>query len=365
MENERDTPKTDRPSGIGPGERLQAARIQRGLSVDDVANRMHLNINILESIENNNFEEITAPIFVKGYLRAYARIVSLDEEELIRQYGDFYSNEDPPISTTSHMAPELSVADVRIKWMTYLVILGLAALLAFWWWNKKQGDEMPISLDSQGGQQQIVQSDGVGVGDGTDAGNTGTEDAEPAPMDSASTDREPTPPTEPETAEPQTATEPAAAAPEVAAPEAAAPEAAAAAEVDNEPAATEVESPPPGGEAETTTANGESPQPEPAAEEVQKPRLRSATPILVAPTGSDKLLLTVTADTWADIKDSTGFQMVYHLLRADQSFELTGSAPFRVFLGNGRGVEISFNGEPVEFSRKIRNDNTARLSIGG
>ncbi|MDH3388243.1 MAG: helix-turn-helix domain-containing protein, partial [Gammaproteobacteria bacterium] len=110
-----------RPTGIGPGDRLQAARIQQGMSLDDVADRMHLSPAILEAIEENNFEEITAPIFVKGYLRAYARIVALDEDEMIQQYIDFYSEEDPPISSTSNMAPELSANDVRIKWTTYLV----------------------------------------------------------------------------------------------------------------------------------------------------------------------------------------------------------------------------------------------------
>jgi len=84
----------------------------------------------------------------------------------------------------------------------------------------------------------------------------------------------------------------------------------------------------------------------------------------VAPSGSDRLSISVNADTWADIKDGNGFQMVYHLLRADQSLELTGSAPFSVFLGNGHGVEIRFNDEDIEFSQRIRSDNTARLSIG-
>ena len=94
-----------RPAKIGPGERLQAARIKKGLSVEDVAGRMHLSTNILEAIEENNFDEITAPIFVKGYLRAYARIVALGEDEMIEQYLDLYSEEDPPISSTSTMVP--------------------------------------------------------------------------------------------------------------------------------------------------------------------------------------------------------------------------------------------------------------------
>ena len=86
MTSESVTAKESKPNGIGPGDRLQAARIEQGLSVEDVASRMHLSVSILESIEENNFEEITAPIFVKGYLRAYARIVSLGEDEMIQQY---------------------------------------------------------------------------------------------------------------------------------------------------------------------------------------------------------------------------------------------------------------------------------------
>ena len=45
--------------------------------------------------------------------------------------------------------------------------------------------------------------------------------------------------------------------------------------------------------------------------------------------------------------------------------ELTGTAPFVVFLGNGHGVEIRFNGEEISFFSRIRDDNTARLRVGG
>ena len=138
-----------RSTGNGPGERLQAARIQQGLSLDDVASRMHLSAAILKAIEKNEFEEITAPIFVKGYLRAYARIVSLDEDDMIDQYIDFYSKEDPPITSTSNTTSELSTADPRMKWTTYIVVLVIGVSLAAWWWNQQQSDEEPISLDSQ------------------------------------------------------------------------------------------------------------------------------------------------------------------------------------------------------------------------
>lgn len=370
-----------RPAGVGLGERLQAARIQQGMSVDDVAGRMHLNVAIVKSIEENNFDDITAPIFVKGYLRAYARIVSLNEEEMIQQYASYYSHEDPPIATTSNMAPELSVADVRIKWTTYLVILGLAALLAAWWWNKNQGETTPISLDSQGSDEQVVPLDTDGRDEPLADRLAGSSEPAGEPMASA----EPASPGEPLSSEPeapQTAvtqapeavvTEPPAAqsgtsattSPEPITPPAADQQAESPAEAvadgtqSGSAAATSTD------EAQTAAAAEPEPIEEAAAEPAPGPSVRLGAPALVAPSGTDKMLISVTADTWADIKDGNDFQMVYHLLRAGQSLELTGSAPFSVFLGNGRGVEIRFNDEEIEFSGRIRNDNTTRLSIGG
>jgi len=330
-----------RQTGIGPGERLQAARIQQGLSLDDVADRMHLSLSILKAIEDNNFEEITAPIFVKGYLRAYARIVSLNEDEMILQYLDFYSEEDPPISSTSNILPELSVGDARIKWTTYLVILVIGVLLVAWWWNREQNSEGPISLDSQSTEQRssadadVIDSEIEAVSEDATATIT-VDEVESSQMESA----------EPAAIEPAETAEPAAFEPA----EPAEPVAIEPAEISESPAPEPVAV-----EAETLESEGGSLEATPAV---------PVEPVRLAPSGSDKLIITVSADTWTDVKDTNNYQLVYDLLRAGESVELLGEAPFSVFLGNGNGVEIRFNDEAVDISRRIRDDNTARLKIG-
>lgn len=340
--------------GIGPGERLQAARIKKGLSLEDVASRMHLSTSILEAIEENNFEEITAPIFVKGYLRAYARIVSLSEDEMIQQYIEYYSEEDPPISSTSNMVPELSVADARIKWTTYLVILILAVLLGAWWWNKQKNEEAPISLDTQ---SPVVEDSAVNeqpvVDSNIQAGSEMSTDSEPAVQEQTPVEQ-----TEDVAADRQMPVEePAASAIETLA-----------APVDETPAATEAgeinaEADPEPDEDTQAQAAPVTAAPEPAAETAQAGTRDQ--PVRIAPTGSDKLRIVVHADTWADVKDANNYQLLYDLLRADSVVDLSGEAPFTVFLGNGHGVELLFNGEEIGISSKIRNDNTARLNIGG
>ena len=340
-----------RPAKIGPGERLAAERIKKGLSVEDVASRMHLSTSILEAIEENNFDEITAPIFVKGYLRAYARIVALSEDEMIEQYLEMYSEEDPPISSTSSMVPELSVKDARIKWTTYLVIVVLGVLLAAWWWNKQQNDEAPISLDAQtSGIDENASDEAPVVSSEVQAGSESLIDS----METAESQQMAA--QESAAATPLPATEPA----EAELP--AAPEETAA--VESEPEAEP--EPEPEAEVEDTTAVTESPMAaEPEAAEPETAAGTRANPERSAPTGSDKLQIIVHADTWGDVKDASNYQLVYDLLRADTSIELMGEAPFAVFLGNGYGVEILFNGEEVEVTPKIRDDNTARLNIGG
>ena len=325
-----------RVTGIGPGERLQAARIQQGLSVKDVASRMHLSTSILSAIEENNFEEITAPIFVKGYLRAYARIVSLDEDDMILQYSDYYSEEDPPISSTSNMIPELSVADARIKWTTYLVILVLGVLLAAWWWNKEQNDTPSISLDSHSSAEEQASTATEVVG--SEVAAVSEDPVEAVEIETVVLEPEPEP--EPET----------------------------------EPVAVESVTPEPVVE-ETVTLEPEVIVEQPAVEEeagvgteteTETPRLSQVEVtggIALAPVGSDKLKIIVHADTWTDIKDANDFVLVYDLLRADETIELTGQAPFFVFLGNGHGVEIMFNGEEIDVAPRVRDDNTARLNI--
>ena len=366
-----------RQGAIGPGERLQAARIKKGLSVEDVANRMHLSTSILEAIEENNFDEITAPIFVKGYLRAYARIVALSEDEMIQQYIDFYSEEDPPISSTSNMAPELSVADARIKWTTYLVIVVLGVLLAAWWWNKQQNEASPISLDSQSSQAEEVavneqSSIGSEIQAGSESLDDGDEMSQPVEADVAAQSEE--------TAEAGVDDEMIESAEAGGADETLVAAASEEAVSDDAPASGESASEESTLQSEAAAQTAEST--ESSTVEVTELAMETDSsnatndaagpvsgtrelPARVAPVGSDRLEIVVHADTWADVKDANNHQLLYDLLRADNVVQLSGQAPFSVFLGNGHGVEIMFNDAEVGITSKIRNDNTARLDVGG
>ena len=65
------------------GQQLQQAREAKGLSVAQIADAQHLRPSIINAIESGHYEQIDTELFLKGYIRAYARQVGLDGNALI------------------------------------------------------------------------------------------------------------------------------------------------------------------------------------------------------------------------------------------------------------------------------------------
>jgi len=61
----------------GCGERLRAAREAAGLSLDDVAARLHMPARVVRSLEAEDWARLGAPVFVRGQVRSYSRLLGL------------------------------------------------------------------------------------------------------------------------------------------------------------------------------------------------------------------------------------------------------------------------------------------------
>ncbi len=72
---------TQSPNGRSPdalGERFRTAREARGLSLSDVAEQIEIRALYLAAIEEENWKAIGAPVYVRGFLRTYARFLGID-----------------------------------------------------------------------------------------------------------------------------------------------------------------------------------------------------------------------------------------------------------------------------------------------
>jgi hypothetical protein len=68
------------------GEKLRKQREQRGLALDAISNTTKISTRMLRALEDEHFDQLPGGVFNKGFVRAYARQVGLDEEETITDY---------------------------------------------------------------------------------------------------------------------------------------------------------------------------------------------------------------------------------------------------------------------------------------
>ena len=68
------------------GERLRAGRERAGLSVAAAAEKLHLDIKVIEALEADRFAELGASVYVRGHLRRYADFVGEPGAEMVSSY---------------------------------------------------------------------------------------------------------------------------------------------------------------------------------------------------------------------------------------------------------------------------------------
>jgi cytoskeleton protein RodZ len=69
------------------GERFRAAREARGLSLSEVSEQIRIRSVYLAAIEEENWSAIGAPVYIRGFLRTYARFLGLDPEEVVSAFA--------------------------------------------------------------------------------------------------------------------------------------------------------------------------------------------------------------------------------------------------------------------------------------
>src|SRR6266576_620604 len=68
------------------GDRLKKEREQKGITLDDIALTTKIGTRLLRALEEEKFDQLPGGIFNKGFVRAYARHVGIDEDQAIADY---------------------------------------------------------------------------------------------------------------------------------------------------------------------------------------------------------------------------------------------------------------------------------------
>lgn len=70
------------------GQELKRAREERGISLQDIANRTHIGVRFLQAIESDTYDILPGGVFNRAFVRKFAQQVGLDEEQALKLYEE-------------------------------------------------------------------------------------------------------------------------------------------------------------------------------------------------------------------------------------------------------------------------------------
>jgi cytoskeletal protein RodZ len=115
------------------GERLRAARVEKGLSLEDIAAQTRIPLRHLESLEAGEWSKLPAPTYTIGFARSYAGAVGLDRTEVSDQLrGELGGGR--PNSAAAEIFEPADPARTMPKWLvfgTLAAVLLLALLMSY------------------------------------------------------------------------------------------------------------------------------------------------------------------------------------------------------------------------------------------
>lgn len=318
------TPSTETPEAANEplGAWLTQVRTGYGAEQRDVAHHLGLNPTIIQALETDDFARLGAPVFVRGYLSRYARLLNLPEQAVLERYRQQsgVSQAPPPLQVARPLRRQTRVRDLRGLFYLLLVAgIGWTAI-------QHLGDLDPGRLTTLW----------------SGASQNGDQPSSPTTTTTAATQTQyPFQPASEVASQPVSAPEPPTSAPPPAT-------------LPSLPPAPVVVAPP-----LVPAPNAAPPAPEPMpAPSLPGVQTATAAPIPSSPTEENgdnstadagaKLLLEFSSDCWVEVKDAEGKVLISSLMPADSSKSLSGPGPFAITLGNAPAARLTLDGQPVD-----------------
>jgi len=303
------------------GRTLQLAREQAGLSIESVAAELNLTENTVEAIENSDMSRLPPAAFVRGYIRAYARVIDFDVEKLLRDFDNSvpYAHE-AELHPLSSLPLETSSQTPLIRLVTGLIAI-IALLVLFYGaysYYSRKSEDMEQAAVTDTGRVQLPPEAPLGIERDAGFENAALMAADTEAMrDEADSGGEP---------------------------------AAAETLVDEDAQTPAMAMPVP---AQT--------QPQPTEPVALQPE--AVTPAAGPAADGDVLVLEAGADCWTEIRDATGERKFYGSLGQGRTRTLTGVAPFDIFLGNAPAVRVTLNDVSIDTTGHTRSNHIAHFKV--
>jgi cytoskeleton protein RodZ len=322
------------------GERLQREREMRGITLEEISESTKITSRCLRALEEEEFDKLPGGVFNKGFVRAYAAYLGLDEDQAVADFVAASGGEkeqplpDPPVPRAVVLGQR---AQEHANWrgVSLLVVLLAAAVVAAW----KVGPLAYYSLSEIATARRSSKPQATPPAPASEPASSAPETASVKARRGS----------KPQAAPPTPASEPASSAPETAS---APPPPAPAQEkkpVEKKPV---VKAKP-----VAVAASAPAPAPPPAPKAVAPPK---------APPTAATFVVEVRAvqDAWVQIV-ADGRLLSEGVLVAPAEKRVQAAKEVVIKTGNAAGVEVSFNGQSLPSLGDVNQVATLTLNAGG
>lgn len=352
-----------------PGEMLREARLAHDMSVADLCGLTMLSRRAVEALEDNRFDELPQPVFVRGYYRKCAKLLELDSERLLNAYassgGARVGVTPAPAGGRIRVVPA-DVTPTRRRsfgFVLLILILIVAGLAGYLYWSQNMRGDTATNATSGINLMQEFGDDDTATGSDSSINLEPQNDAATTPDASGST-------TAMAAAAPTKDSSGLLAAGAAPVPVAAGHNAAdgakqAAANVDDGEQTAVAETPATttaavdggsgSGVSNATTADTTGQTTATTANASSDDAATSAAASVTA------LTIQFDARSWIDVHDAAGAQLLVGIYE-DTTRTVDGVPPYELVVGYAPGVSVRYHGQAVAFD--VAGNNTARFSVG-
>ncbi|HHF7344023.1 TPA: helix-turn-helix domain-containing protein [Legionella feeleii] len=125
-----------------PGLQLARVREKKGYSQEYVAGKLHLRVRLIELLEADDYQQMPEPVFIKGYIHAYAKLLGIPSQPLLETFNSLYSTEGKPEKALWQSKRESNKGERLVRWLTSLVAIAVIVAVSIWWQKNKDSQQL-------------------------------------------------------------------------------------------------------------------------------------------------------------------------------------------------------------------------------
>ena len=126
-----------------PGAQLARERMEHGYSTEYIAGKLHLRVRLIELLEADDYYNMPEPVFIKGYLRGYAKLLNRAEQPLLDAFNALYKTTEKKAEKALWQSRrEANRAEHAIRWLTGFFAVVVLMAVAIWWYTNKENETL-------------------------------------------------------------------------------------------------------------------------------------------------------------------------------------------------------------------------------